>query len=156
MRPVLASCPRLPPPHLQSLPNPPLIPGCGRRVRSCTHHSNSLSTCSPWPNAWSAKIGTIKQTVARQQDSKTARQQVSRHVHVPACIHSNAGMQNNMAGHAVESKQCTAHRSACPCKLLVSFGLVQLRGAPAHNRKSRAQAASLQKVTDRLPQRIVG
>jgi hypothetical protein len=72
---LLGTAPPMPPPPLlQSLPEPPLIAGCGQRAhvagggptwpegKACTHHSNGMATCSP--PTWSAKNGTSKQSSA--------------------------------------------------------------------------------------------
>jgi hypothetical protein len=59
--------------------------------KACTHHSNSMATCSP--PTWSAKIGTSKQAAA--QHRKTVCMQ-ARHAHI--AMHSAKQHRHRMPG----------------------------------------------------------
>ena len=68
---LLGTAPPIPPPPLlQSLPEPTLIPGCGRRAYVAGGeglHTTRTAWQHAAPPAWSARIGTRKQASAKHR-----------------------------------------------------------------------------------------
>jgi hypothetical protein len=92
---------------VQSLPSLLFFPAVARgptwpEGKACTHHSNSMATCSP--PTWSAKIGTSKQAAAEH------RKTVFRHApHAHIARHSAKQHRHRMPG--MRYKASTALRT---------------------------------------------
>ena len=85
---LFGTAPPIPPsPLVQSLPEPPLIPGCGRRVRP----------------ALTPEIGKTRQASAKHRKTVCMHAQ-----HAHTSVH--AGKATVHAGHALQSKQCITGR----------------------------------------------
>ena len=79
--------------------------------KACTHHSNSMATCSP--PTWSAKIGTSKQAAAEHR--KTVCMQ-ARHAHIAmhsATQHRKPGMRYRASIALGKGRLCHAE---CSCR----------------------------------------
>ena len=109
---LLGTAPPMPPPPLlQSLPEPPLIPGCGRRGRP------ARTTRTAWqraaPPAWSAKIGTSKQASAEHRTTVCMH---ARHAHIAmhsAKQHRKPGMRYRASIALGTGRLCHAE---CSCR----------------------------------------
>ena len=141
---LLGTAPPMPPPPLwQSLPEPPLIPGCGRRANMAGGeglHAPLEQHGSVQPR----QHGHRKSSASKHQQN-TARQH--------ACMramHSKATSPSH-AGYALQSKQCIAHRPTCSFDVLASSRPLHFRAGSAHTSKGERMAAS---VTS-LPQFVV-
>ena len=107
---LLGTAPPMPPPPLLAVPSRNshlLFPAVARgptwpEGKACTHHSNSMATCSP--PTWSAKIGTSKQASAEH------RKTVFRHApHAHIARHSAKQHRHRMPG--MRYKASTALRT---------------------------------------------
>jgi hypothetical protein len=86
--------------------------------RACTHHSNSMATCSP---------ASVVSENRHEQESISRTPQDNMHARAP-CTHSNVFRKTTLhAGHAVQSKQCIGHGPTCSCEVLASSRPLHLR-----------------------------
>ena len=134
---------------VQSLPSLLFFPAVARgptwpEGKACTHHSNSMGTCSP------ARVVSENR---HEQASSSRTPQNSMHAGAP-CTHSNAFSKTTSpshAGHALQSKQCIAHRPTCSCEVLASSRPLHFRAGSAQTGKGERIGLS---VTS-LPQFVV-
>jgi hypothetical protein len=129
--------PMPPPPLLQSLPEPPLIPGCGRRA----YVAGGKGLHAPLEQHGNVQPRQRGQRKSARASSTTP--QDSMHACAP-CTHSNAfSKTTSHAGHAVQSKQCIGHRPTLSCKVLASSWPLHFCAGSAHTHKDERMAASV-------------
>ena len=132
---LLGTAPPMPPPPLaQSLPQPPLVPGCGRRAYMAGWEGLH-APLEQHGNVQPRQGGQLKSAQASKHQQNAARQYAF--MRAP-CTHSNAFSKPTSpshAGHALQSKQCIAHRPTCSCEVLASFRPLHFRAGSAQTGK---------------------
>ena len=132
---------------VQSLPEPPLIPGCGQRA----YVAGGEGLHAPLEPHGNVQPANVVSENRHEQASSSRTPQNSMHAGSP-CTHSNAfSNTTSQAGPAVQSKHCTGQRPTLPCGVLVSSRQRHVRARSAHTSKGECMATS---VTS-LPQIVV-
>ena len=110
--------PPMPPsPLLQSLPEPPRVPGCGRRA----YVAGGEGLHAPLERHGNVqpRHGGQRESAQSSKHQQNAARQYA-YMRAP-CTHSNAcSKTTSQAGHAVQSKQSIGHKPIHPCRALVS------------------------------------
>ena len=132
--------PRPPPPIAQSLPQPPLVPGCGRRA----YMAGGEGLHAPLEqhgNVQPRQGSQGKSTQSSKHQQNAARQYA--YMRAP-CTHSNAfSKTTSQAGHAVQSKHCIGHGPTSPCEVLASCRQRDFCAVSAHTSMCEHMALSL-------------
>ena len=138
---LLGTAPPMPPPPLaQSLPQPPLVPGCGRRA-NMAGGEGLPAPLEQHANVQPRQGGQSKSARATKHQQNAAKQ--SAYMRAP-CTHRNAfSNTTSQAGHAVQSKHCIGHGPTLPCEVLVSCRQGDFCAGSAHTSKCEHMAASV-------------
>ena len=138
---LLGTAPPMPPPPLaQSLPQPPLVPGCGRRA-NMAGGEGLPAPLEQHANVQPRQGGQSKSARATKHQQNAAKQ--SAYMRAP-CTHRNAfSNTTSQAGHAVQSKHCIGHGPTLPCEVLAACRQRDFCAGSAHTSKCEHMADSV-------------